>query len=117
VESPSRVLVALTQANEGDVQLRADRILRGENETSGLDDVRLALLADDRIGAGEYLFNVVIQYAVQPLTPDDTTSIDEATLDELDLNDTFDEDHSDGMETSSIFHDAVVLMIELWYRI
>jgi len=117
VQAPPGPLVALAQAREGDVQLRSDRILRGENETSGLDDVRLALEANDRIGAGEYLHNVVTQYATAPLTDKDTNSIDPETLDEIDLSRSFDADHSDGMEVSSIFKQAVVKMIELWHRI
>ena len=117
VQTPLSPLIGLAQANEGDVQLRTDRILHGENDTSGLDDVRLALEANDRIGAGEYLHNVVTQYATAPLTDKDKNSIDPETLDEIDLSRSFDADHSDGMEVSNVFKQAVVKMIELWHRI
>jgi hypothetical protein len=117
VKEPNRAFVALAQVDDATLQERTGKILFGENETSGLDDVRIALESDDRIGAGEYLFNAVVQYIVPPLSVPDEGEIDEQTLDEVDVNHTFDEDHSDGMPVSAVFKEAILLMIDLWYRI
>jgi hypothetical protein len=117
VKEPNLAFVALAQVDQGVVDERKNRILFGENEVSGLDDVRISFDSGDRVGAGEYLHNVVTQYAAPPLSDQDKREIDEATLDQIDVNRTFDQDHSDGMPVSGVFRDAIVLMIELWYRI
>jgi hypothetical protein len=96
---------------------RINRIQFGQNESSGLDDVRRALESDDRIGAGEYLYNVVAEYAAPPLSDADARDIDEETLTQIDVNHVFDEDHTDGMPVSGVFRDAILQMIDLWYRI
>jgi hypothetical protein len=117
VEEPNRAFVALAQVDDAVLQERIGRIMFGENENSGLDDIRIALENDDRIGAAEYLYNAVVQYAAPALSDADAGEIDQNTLDQIDVNHTFDEDHDDGMPVSSVFEEAIILMIDLWYRI
>jgi len=114
VQEPNRALVALAQVGEAQVQERSLRILNGVDDVSGLDDVRVSLESADRVGAGEYLFNVV-RDDTEPLSEPDTREIDEETLDEIDLTSTFDEDHSDQMIVSGVYKDAVTKMMQLWY--
>jgi hypothetical protein len=114
VEEPNAALVAVAQVTEGEVQERSLAILNGVDDVSGLDDVRISLETGDRVGAGEYLFNVV-RSDTGPLSESDTNEIREDTLDQLDVAGTFDEDHSDGMTVSGIFKDATIKMMELWY--
>ena len=111
---PSRALIALAQVSEAAVQERSLLILNGIDDVSGLDDVRLSLETGYRVGAGEYLFNVV-SMDTAPLSEADAGQINEAVLDEVDLNRTFDPDHGDGMTVSNIYKEAVVEMIRLWY--
>jgi hypothetical protein len=115
VRQPPKLVIATAQVPESEVQERSGLILNGVNETSGLDDVRTALETGDRVGAGEYLYNVVHFDAQPPFNGLDTYNIDEATLDSLDLNSTFDENHSDGMSVSSVYKDSILQMMELWY--
>jgi hypothetical protein len=96
------------------VQERSGLILNGRDDVSGLDDVRISLETGDRVGAGEYLFNVV-SMDTGPLSPPDTNEISEATLDEVDIISTFDPDHENGLTVSNTYKEAVVKMIRLWY--
>lgn len=114
VQSPNAALVALAQVGEAQVQERSLRLLNGVDDVSGLDDVRVSLESADRVGAGEYLFNVV-RDDTEPLSEPDTREISEETLDEIDLTSTFDEDHSDHMIVSGVYRDAVLKMMQLWY--
>jgi hypothetical protein len=114
VREPNVALVALAQVSEGEVQERSLRILNGVDDVSGLDDVRGSLESADRVGAGEYLFNVV-RDDTAPLSDPDTSEISEPTLDEVDPMSTFDEDHGDHMAISGVYKDAVLKMMELWY--
>jgi hypothetical protein len=114
VQEPNGALVALAQVGEAQVQERSLRILNGVDDVSGLDDVRGSLESADRVGAGEYLFNVV-RDDTEPLSDPDTQEIDEETLDEIDLTSTFDEDHSDQMIVSGVYKNAVTKMMQLWY--
>jgi predicted small secreted protein len=115
VREPSRALIAVAQVSVEDVQARSLRILSGENDASGLDDVRIALENEDRVGAGEYLFNVVRHYAQEPLSEPDTNEFNEETLDEIDVNASFDQDHENGMIVSGVYKPAILKMMELWY--
>ncbi len=115
VSEPNGALVAATQVPEAELQKRMLLILNGNGDTSGLDDVRKNLENEDRVGAGEYLYNIVRDWAQPSLTAQDTQEIDEETLDRVDLNHSFDDDHSDGMPVSAVYKDAVLKMIELWY--
>jgi hypothetical protein len=115
VRTPNRALVGLAQVSDAQVQERSLRILNGESDASGLDDVRKALESGDRIGAGEYLFNVVRHYAQEPVSEADTRQIDTETLDRIDINGNFDPDHQNGMPVSGVYRDAVIKMMELWY--
>ena len=114
VQEPNPALVALAQVGEGPVQERSLHILNGVDDVSGLDDVRISLQNADRVGAGEYLFNVV-RDSTEPFSDPDTNEIDEETLDEIDLTNTFDEDHSDDMVISGVYKEATIKMMELWY--
>jgi hypothetical protein len=114
VQDPNRAQVALAQVSDGQVQERSLHMLNGIDDVSGLDDVRNSLDSGDRVGAGEYLFNVVRDDAA-PLNGADTGEIDEDILDQLDPLGTFDEDHSDGMVVSAVFRDSILKMMELWY--
>ena len=114
VREPSRALVAVAQVPEAQVQERSGLILSGRDDVSGLDDVRISLETEDRVGAGEYLFNVV-SMDIGPFSEPDTNEINEATLDEIDVTGTFDPDHENGMNVSGIYKDAVTKMLRLWY--
>jgi hypothetical protein len=114
VREPNRAVVAVAQVGEAEVQTRTGSILVGDNDVSGLDDVRAALEAGDRVGAGEYLYNVVLEDSA-PLSDSDSSEIDPETLDDLDPKPAFDEDHDDGMTVSAIYKDAIIKMMELWY--
>jgi hypothetical protein len=114
VREPNRAVVAVAQVGEAEVQTRAGSIISGDSDASGLDDVRIALEGDDRVGAGEYLANVVLEDSL-PLSDSDSSEIDPDTLDDLDPQRTFDEDHEDGMTVSAVYKDAIIKMMELWY--
>ena len=114
VREPIGAQIAVAQVSEGQVQERSLRILNGVDDVSGLDDVRDSLENADRVGAGEYLFNVV-RDDTEPFSEPDTSEINEETLDEIDLIGKFDEDHSDHMIVSAVYRDAVLKMMGLWY--
>ena len=114
VRNPGPALVAVAQVSDAQVQERSLAILNGVDDVSGMDDVRKSLEDGDRVGAGEYLFNVV-RDDTEPFSESDTNEIDEGTLNEIDLTNTFDADHSDGMVVSGVYKEAVTDMIRLWY--
>jgi hypothetical protein len=117
IKLPDPELVNRFGIGQADLQQRITLALKGTSDTTGLDDARAALEQENRILAAEYIHNVVFDYLTPAFGGDDSDSISEEQLDEIDPWGTFVDDHSQGMFTTAIFKDAVIKLIELWYRV
>jgi hypothetical protein len=116
-KAPDRSKLQEYGITEADLQQRISLILNGTSDTTGLDDARTALNDGNRILAAEYIHNVVTDYVTPAFGPNDTDSIGEQQLDEIDPGHTFVDDHSQGMFTTAVFKAVAVKLIELWYRV
>lgn len=117
IKLPDPQLVSRFSISETDLSKRIALALEGTSDTTGLDDARIALEQENRILAAEYIHNVVFDYLTPAFGGDDSDSISEEQLDEIDPWGTFVDDHSQGMFTTAVFKDAVVKLIELWYGV
>jgi hypothetical protein len=118
VSNPDQALVEAHGIDPTDLEVRIDLALRGVSDSSGFDDVRRALEEENsRILAAEYLYDVVFTYLVPPFNDADRVTIDTDTLKEIDPGRVFVQDPNQGMEVSSLYREAVVRAMLLWYRI
>lgn len=117
IKLPDPQLVSRFSINDTDLKQRITLALQGTSDTTGLDDARIALEQANRILAAEYIHNVVFDYLTPAFGANDSDSISEEQLDEIDPWGTFVDDHSQGMFTTAVFKDAVVKLIELWYGV
>ena len=117
VKTPDRSQLQKYGISETDLQQRISLILQGTSDTTGLDDARAALKDGNRILAAEYIHSTVTDYVTPAFGPNDTDSIGEKQLDDIDPGHTFVDDHSQGMFTTAVFKGIAVKLIELWYRV
>ncbi len=117
IKAPDRSKLQEYNISETDLQQRISLILKGTSDTTGLDDARAALKDGNRILAAEYMHNTVTDYVTPAFGSNDTDSIGERQLDEIDPGHTFVDDHSQGMFTTAVFKGVAVKLIELWYRV
>ena len=96
---------------------RRDLILNGESDVTGLDDARTALVQNNHILAAEYLENDLKDYVTPLFGSNDSDSISEDQLKQIDRSRHFVDDPSKGFPTTVVFKDVVVKMISLWYRL
>lgn len=117
IKVPNAELVQQYEISNAEIEQRANLILRGTSDTTGLDDARAALNDGNRILAAEYIHNVVTDYIAPSFGSKDSESINEEQLDEIDPGHTFVDDHSQGMLVSGLYKEVAVKLIELWYRV
>lgn len=117
IKVPDPEIVSQLGISPADLQPRIALALQGTSDTTGLDDAAAALREENRILAAEYIHNVVVDYLTPSFGGEDGDTIDEEQLNEIDPGRVFVEDHSQGMFTSAVFKEAVIRLIELWYRV
>ena len=117
IKVPDAELVQKYEISNAEIEQRANLILRGTSDTTGLDDARAALNDGNGILAAEYIHNVVTDYITPAFGSKDSESITEEQLDEIDPGHTFVDDHSQGMLVSGLYREVAVKLIELWYRV
>lgn len=118
VSNPDQAIVEAHGIDPTDLEVRIDLALRGVSGASSFDDVRRALEEENsRILAAEYLYDVVLTYLVPPFNEADRSTIEPDTLKEIDPGRVFAQDPNQGMEVSSLYREAVIRAILLWYRI
>ena len=116
VQNPDPDVVESTNVGQFELNRRITEAVEGTPEVPGLNEVRSQLAAEDRILTGEYLHNNLVETLAAPFSRSDTDSISADEMQEIDPRGIFAEPGS-SFEVSSIFHDAVERVIELWYRI
>ena len=116
IKVPNTELVQRYEISNAEIEQRANLILRGASDTTGLDDARAALNDSNGILAAEYIHNVVTDYIVPAFGSKDSDSINEEQLDEIDPGHAFVTDHGKGMLVSGLYKEVAVKLIELWYR-
>ncbi|MFQ5472323.1 MAG: hypothetical protein ACE5FA_05485 [Dehalococcoidia bacterium] len=116
VQNPDPSVVEATNVGQFELNRRITEVVEGTPEVPGLNEVRSQLAAEDRILTGEYLHNNLVETLAAPFSRSDTDSISPGEIQEIDPRGIFAELGS-SFEVSSIFRDAVVRVIELWYRI
>ena len=116
VQNPDPAVVEATNVGQFELNTRITEALEGTFEVPGLNEVRQQLVDEDRILTGEYLHNNLVETLAPPFSQSDTDSISASDMQDLDPRGIFAEPGS-SFEVSSIFRDAVVRVIELWYRI
>ncbi len=109
-------MVEATNVGQFELNRRITEAVEGTPEVPGLNEVRNQLVDEDRILTGEYLHNNLVETLAAPFSQSDTTSISAGEMQEIDPRGIFAEPGS-SFEVSSIFRDAVVRVIALWYRI
>ena len=117
IKLPDLELARKYNISTPELEQRIILIVRGTSDTTGLDDARTALQDENRILAAEYIHNVVVDYVTPSFGSEDSDSIGEEQLNEIDPGHTFVEDHSQGLLTTAVFKEAVIKLIELWYRV
>lgn len=117
IKVPDPEIMSRLGISPTDLQPRVNLALQGTSDTTGLDDAAAALRKENRILAAEYIHNVVVDYLTPSFGGEDGDSIDEEQLNEIDPGQVFVEDHSQGMFTTAVFKEAVIRLIELWYRV
>lgn len=117
IKVPNAELVQQYEISSAEIEQRANLILRGTSDTTGLDDARAALNNGNRILAAEYIHTVVTDYVAPAFGSKDSESISEEQLDEIDPGHTFVDDHSQGMPVSGLYKEAAVQLIQLWYGV
>lgn len=117
IKVPNPELVRKYSISNAALEQRIALVLQGTSDTTGLDDARLALQEENRILAAEYIHNAVIDYLTPAFGGEDSDLITPQQLNEIDPGRIFVEDHTQGMFTSGVFTEAVIKLIELWYRV
>lgn len=117
IKVPDPELVRKYSISNAALEQRIALILQGTSDTTGLDDARIALQQENRILAAEYIHNAVIDYLTPAFGGEDSDLITPQQLNEIDPGRIFVEDHTQGMFTSGVFKEAVIKLIELWYRV
>ena len=117
VKLPDLELARKYDISTAELEQRIILILQGTSNTTGLDDARAALQEENRILAAEYIHNTVIDHVTPSFGSEDSTSISEEQLNEIDPGRIFVQDHSQGLLTTAVFKEAAVALIELWYRV
>ena len=117
VKLPDLELARKYNISTAELEQRIILILQGTSNTTGLDDARAALQEENRILAAEYIHNTVIDHVTPSFGSEDSTSISEEQLNEIDPGRIFVQDHSQGLLTTAVFKEAAVALIELWYRV
>ena len=117
VKLPDLELARKYNISTAELEQRITLILRGTSDTTGLDDARAALQEENRILAAEYIHNTVIDHVTPSFGSEDSTSISEEQLNEIDPGRIFVQNHSQGLLTTAVFKEAAVALIELWYRV
>jgi hypothetical protein len=105
IKLPDAELVSRLEIGQADLRQRITLALQGTSDTTGLDDARAALEQENRILAAEYIHNVVFDYLTPAFGGDDSDSISEEQLDEIDPGHVRD-DHS--RNAAAVFKDAVI---------
>jgi hypothetical protein len=116
VQNPDPDVIEATNVGQFELNRRITEAVEGTSEVPGLSEVRSHLVDEDRILTGEYLHNNLVETLAAPFSQLDTDSISSGEMQDIDPRGIFAEPGS-SFEVSSIFHDAVVRVIELWYRI
>lgn len=117
VKVPDLDLARKYNVSTAELEQRIGLILRGTSDTTGLDDARAALQEENRILAAEYIHNTIVDHVTPSFGSEDSTSISEEQLNEIDPGRIFVQDHSQGLLTTAVFKEAAVALIELWYRV
>jgi hypothetical protein len=117
VKLPDLELARKYDISTAELEQRIILILQGTSNTTGLDDARAALQEENRILAAEYIHNTVIDHVTPSFGSEDSTSISEEQLNDIDPGRVFVQDHSQGLLTTAVFKEAAVALIELWYRV
>jgi len=116
VQNPDLDVVEATNVGQFELNRRITEAVEGTSEVPGLNEVRNQLVDEDRILTGEYLHNNLVETLAAPFSQSDTDSISAGEMQDIDPRGIFTEPGS-SFEASSVFRDAVVRVIELWYRI
>ena len=117
IRVPDPELIRRYSISNTALEQRIALVLQGTSDTTGLDDARLALQEENRILAAEYIYNAVIDYVTPAFGGEDSDQITPQQLNEIDPGRVFVDDHSQGMFTTAGFKEAVIKLIELWYRV
>jgi hypothetical protein len=102
VKLPDLELARKYNISTAELEQRITLILRGTSDTTGLDDARAALQEENRILAAEYIHNTVIDHVTPSFGSEDSTSISEEQLNEIDPGRIFVQDHSQGLLTCRV---------------
>lgn len=116
IRNPDPSVVEATNVGQFELGRRTDEAIDGTPEVPGLSEVREELVSEERILAGEYLHNNLVETLAAPFSQSDTATIPADAMAELDPRGAFAEVGS-SFEVSSIFRDAIIRVIELWYLI
>jgi len=116
VRNPDPSVVEATNIGQFELDTRINEAVDGTPGVPGLNEVREELVAEDRILTGEYLHNNLVETLAVPFSQSDTASIAADAMEELDPRHVF-ADAGSNFEVSSIFREAVIRIIELWYLI
>ena len=116
VRNPAPSVVEETNVGQFELDRSIGEIIDGTPEVPGLTEVREELVSEERILAGEYLHNNLVETLAAPFNVADTETISSDTMQELDPRGAF-ADAGSSFEVSSIFRDAIIRIIELWYLI
>lgn len=116
VQNPDPEVVEATNVGQFELNRRITEAVEGTAEVPGLNEVRNQLVDEERILTGEYLHNNLVKTLAAPFSQSDTASISAGELKEIDPRGIFAEP-GDSFKVSSIFRDAVMRVIALWYRI
>ena len=116
VRNPESSVVEATNVGQFELDTRINEAVDGTPGVPGLNEVREELVAEDRILTGEYLHNNLVETLAAPFSQSDTDTIAADAMQELDPRGVF-ADAGSSFEVSSIFREAVIRIIELWYLI
>lgn len=116
IRNPDSDAVDDTSVSQSELQTRIDETISGTAQVLGLEQVRGHLEAEERILAGEFLHNNLVERLAPPFGESDSTEISAEEMGELDPLGVF-VPRGQPLEVSSIFEDAVRRIITLWYEL
>lgn len=116
VRNPDPSVAQATNVGQFELDRRIADVVEGTPQVPGLNEVREELAAENRILTGEYLHNNLVETLAAPFSQSDKATISAEAMEELDPRGAF-VDVGSSFEVSSIFREAVIRIIELWYLI
>ena len=123
IREPDAGQVAQVGIAQSAIDLRVRDAFEGVPNTAGLVEVRRLLEAgpegedDNRILAGETLYNITQAAIIPPFGASDVDAVPPEEIAELDPLHAWAVDFEDGLPTTAIWKNAVAKIIFLWYRL